>query len=241
MTNLKIKMTIKKKFKFLINSFLVFTLGCYSHGISDIISMDSDPNASGVITGSDYRVFVSSITTQGDLSFSSYTYPCTASGVDQANCICQNLAADAGLVLNNSSYRAWISDNSTSAKCNIIGLKTTTCSIDPATDRQYIDVSGNLVFNSWSDLSNGTLPFLSINTDEYGSTTTLNNVWTGTLADGSYSGIACIPGGGSIPWTDFSAASSGGIGNAFSSTATWTDAGSTTCSSFNPIYCFEGP
>jgi len=65
------------------------------------------------------RAFATSLTTMGNLTGGTMLIgSCTGSPANKLNCACQNRAI-AGNLKNSSKYRAWISETSTHARCNV--------------------------------------------------------------------------------------------------------------------------
>ena len=104
-------------------------------------------------------IFVTSSTYNGDLG--------GLAGADQK---CQDHADTAGLP---GTFKAWLSDNSISAKDRL------THSTEP-----YGLVNGFLVATDWDDLTDGAL-YRPINVDEHGNTVTQSSVWSLTSSDGT--------------------------------------------------------
>ncbi|MDH4262451.1 MAG: hypothetical protein OEV78_05325 [Spirochaetia bacterium] len=192
------------------------------------------------------RVFVTSLNTMGDLAFMSMIPQCIGTGIFNANCACQQLAFNANMAQNGAVYNAWLSDSTTDAICNIIGRKgqkLAQCG-GYTTNANYVDVNGNLLFNSWDDIKSGKIPNRPINITENKTTTASLNAWTGTVS-GGVGGTSYCP-NGTMDWGNLG---SGMVGNTQNALYWTTDTlsfgasfGSTACATMTyPIYCFEQP
>jgi len=198
------------------------------------------------------KVFITSVSVMGDMmSFPSpgmvIVPACMGNGLANANCICNQLAANQGLTANGAIFNAWLSDASTDALCNIVGrmgmTAATNCGNYFPGKTTYVDMHNNTLFASWTDIMQGVLPSININVMENGvvMTSAMFSVWTGTTNGGVYSGSDCTTGGTTASWTDVSAAM-GSVGD-FSVISGWTQSltGTMTCGGVYPIYCFEQP
>lgn len=151
--------------------------------------------------------------------------------VSGANAICQNAAITAGLT---GTFTAWISTHSGGVP--ISSPSTTFVS----GGRGYERVDGTLIANDLADLLDGTL-LASLSVDELGGTIDidLQNVWTGTQANGT----PYIAGGaseGSDNCELWSATGEGGVyGRAHQTDSTWTHEADELCSETFRLYCFE--
>lgn len=144
-------------------------------------------------------------------------------GLSGADSICNNKASSAGLP---GTYKAWLSDQSTSARSRL-----------SQSSLPYKNVDSSLVANSWTDLTDGSLSgafknengqnltgtppyFVWTNTDQVGniaSSLACNN-WTGTLG---YSGVV----GDALP--------------AAYNQRYWTNATTYPCDRLARLYCLE--
>jgi hypothetical protein len=156
----------------------------------------------------DYRVFVTSQTFTGNLG-----------GVSGADNICQSLADNAKL---GGRWGVWLSTSSINAKERIV-------------DEAYFLVnSTSRVSEDKSDLTDGSLISAISLSETQASIDGL--VWTGTLENGTGSGINCSN------WTSSSSAISGQVGNSNESNSSWTSSEVNTANSCNNsyhLYCFE--
>jgi len=152
-------------------------------------------------------VFVTSQTFAGDLG-----------GIVGADQICNNLAQNAGLP---GTYIAWLSTSTVNARDRL------------NSNGPYRLVIGTIIADDLQDLLDGFLD-APINIDENG-TLILGNqeVWTGTLADGSAALGRCSD------WTANSNSVFGTAGNATSTAQSWTVFVNLNCSMFNRLYCFQ--
>lgn len=155
------------------------------------------------------RVFVTSQTYKGDLG-----------GLIGADSKCQSLADAANM---GSTFKAWLSDNTTSASSRMT-----------QSTLNYVRTDGVVVANGWTDLTDGSIDNI-INRDENG-TARSGDVWTNTTSSGarksatdtcsnwtSSSTFPDIGYGGTVSWPDYS----------------WTDIYSNQCSTSSRLYCFE--
>jgi hypothetical protein len=191
------------------------------------------------------KVFVSSSTAPGNMSFSvpaTLLANCNLTGLSNANCACNYLASTAGL---SGKYNAWLSvQNGTlpnDAACNIVGQTGTVSNhcngASFSTDIAYADKNGNKLFNSWNDITTGSQhPQNSIMTTETGGNYN-GNVWTGT-----YDGGTLAPGTPATTTCSDWAGGGGGIYGFSYNTTLWTNAVTVACGlTAYPIYCFEQP
>jgi hypothetical protein len=137
-------------------------------------------------------------------------------GVAGADLKCNTLAAAQGL---KGKYRAWVSVSGTNAADRIT-------SAGP-----WHLVTGPLVAATHAELVSGKLA-RPLDIDEKGTAapTDEDRVWTGTAADGTFSGPECgqWAGGGS-----------GRVGEAEFSDTRWSNATTEACDQVNRVYCFE--
>jgi hypothetical protein len=138
-------------------------------------------------------------------------------GIEGADALCASQATAAGL---DGEFRAWLS--------------TTTSSVADRLTRSavpYLLVDGTVVANDWDDLVDGAI-MARIDLDANGVLRT-GDVWTGTEASGaSHPNDDC---------TGFTNGSSGvGLCGASNSTsATWTQNRTPSCSTVLRLYCIE--
>ena len=183
-------------------------------------------------------VFVTSLDLLGDLLgeaktlFPDPTTECgsVATGLEGADCICQELAEAAEL---SGTYKAWLSDRIDSPST------TFTRSMCP-----YLLVDGTVVAFNWSDLTDGNIQN-AIRRDEKGVIQSTGDdgdsnsgefVKTNTKFDGtSLNGRHCDD------WTSSIAAPGIGVGDLDRSDAFWTKIPGTTGGCASPLnhYCFE--
>ena len=179
------------------------------------------------------RVFVTSTTYDGNLG-----------GLAGADAKCAARAAAAGL---SGTYKAWLSDQTTSAASRLTHAAV-----------PYKRTDGVAVANNWTDLTDGDLavvtspsPFtVGINHDEFGVALSSGTVgaWTATLPDGSTADPSGVL--NCFSWTSnvASASPSGGIGYALDIPVTlpvgnagsaWTAYAIESCSSLYRLYCLQ--
>jgi hypothetical protein len=187
--------------------------------------VSSDPIDEGLSVLGDKHMFVTSETYQGGL----------LGGLDGADAKCADRAHAAGLI---GRYKAWLSDAHASAATRLTHSSGT-----------YSLLDGTLVAASWGDLVRTNLEH-AIDLDELhhvysppetcGIVGGIAAVWTGTVADGSYTlgpGTEC---GG---WTELQHDGfygNGLAGNAHASDSHWTDSlCSPTCTDHAALYCIE--
>jgi hypothetical protein len=106
-------------------------------------------------------VFVSSLGTTGSIG-----------GISGADAHCQGRAVAAGL---SGTYKAWLSADSYSTSPASRFTKST---------GPYVLVTGTMVADSWSDLTDGTIDH-AIDRTEFGALTGFSWVWSFTRTDGS--------------------------------------------------------
>ncbi|MCA9877272.1 MAG: hypothetical protein KC442_05810 [Thermomicrobiales bacterium] len=157
-------------------------------------------------------VFETSTTHTGDLG-----------GLAGADAICQGLAAGAGLP---GSYLAWLSDDSGSPSTRFTRATV-----------PYIRVDGEVVANSYGDLTDGSSLNRAINLTEEGTGGAIspNQVWTSTGDDGEQQ----VNPENCVAWTSGSAASTGDFGLKSSIAPSWTGSASQGCDNASRLYCFQ--
>ena len=149
-------------------------------------------------------------------------------GLAEADAKCNELAASANL---EGEYQAWLSDSNTSVADRF-----------RAKDGVYIDVLGNLIADSWTDLTDGNLD----HPIQYDETGTLQNApytraWTGTDSRGllrSNSGNNCDD-WNTDDWNTGEPTPMGLVGVATVTNFYWTQANFLQCNSLSRLYCFQ--
>ena len=196
---------------------------CYNGAANGVCDRDLECRTEPSTTG-DCVVFVTSDVHDGNLG-----------GLEGADAICQRRARSAGL---NGTFRAWLSDSSTSAAERLTHSAVA-----------YIDVRGRLIANDWEDLTDGSLE-RAITVDENGVdwdadrghcglTIWFATAWTGTAINGSSKAPFCTD------WTSDAPLEidSGHVGHYCYDSEAWTDQsfGDTRrgCSSETSLYCFQ--
>ena len=158
------------------------------------------------------RVFVTSVEYKGN-------FP-GGPGLEGADASCTETATNAGLT---GTWTAWLSDDTTNA-------------VDRIPDGEYRLFDGTLVANDKTDLTDGELanPII-VREDGTSIPGGALEVWTGTGADGTNSGL-----GTCNNWTDNTNGMTAQSGFANAADATWTDRGvaEENCDVFNKLYCF---
>jgi len=180
------------------------------------------------------RVFVSSLTTTGDIVSRANGLGLgpfgSTQGIEAADAICQYLADNAGLL---GTYKAWITDSDTNnAPADPIGQRDFTHSTIP-----YRRVDTALVANDWADLTtqkmDGSYLRSPINKDEL-SISRAPYTFTNVRPDGTRfsAGDHCKS------WTQSIANSR--IGNPLKTNSEWTSiASGKYCNWANRLYCFQ--
>jgi hypothetical protein len=170
--------------------------------------------ACGGTTNGPCRVFITSTIHRGSIG-----------SVGDADLICQQLAADAGLP---GFYQAWLSNDSEGPATRFV-----TQSPGP-----YWRIDGTQIASNWADLTNGSLA-APITINETGAPAG-PAVWTNTKTDGtpgtdtSGASLSCQN------WTSNSQLQSGNTGLTAETDGDWTAAGFTLpCRSALPLYCFQ--
>jgi len=200
------------------------------------------------------RVFVTTQTSMGDMKFFQVApalwkvSQCMGTGIDNANCVCQQLAMNNGLANNGARYKAWLSDASTDAICNIVGktgtFSSSQCGGFTSNGAPYVDVNYNPLFNSWEDIRSGKTPdrTIIIQENRVPVATTFQSIWTGSGDNGTGTNVTCNS------WTDAGTPGTyGGIGYLDTPTnwsvyhSTITPPPTAICNVYYPVYCFEQP
>ena len=186
-----------------------------SNGIEECngTSWVSASGSAGSITGTtatmaSATVFVSSSLYAGDLG-----------GLAGADNKCQQLASTAGL---SGTYKAWLSDNNTSAASRLVHATV-----------PYKMVDGTVIANDWSDLTDGTIA-AAIGKTETGGVSGTGIIWTNTNSNGTINGTnSCLN------WTDTSSLNSGRWGSTSQTDTQWTGKSLQACGSPKALYCFQ--
>jgi len=183
------------------------------------------------------KVFATFEAKFGDLTDWDQAGPGT-SGVDAANSICQKLAEDATLD-NPGDYRAWLSDSTTDAYCNVAGFsgkKVDNCGQPALPDGgPWVLTNGRPFARSLSELTASDAVLWAPRVDQSGATLfgTTSNVLTGTQADGTRASYDCNG------WIDSSSGQSAGSGALDAGAVGWTAWTNAACDSLSRLYCFE--
>jgi hypothetical protein len=139
-------------------------------------------------------------------------------GAANADGICQTHASGAGL---SGTYRAWVSGGGSSPSTRFTQAGV-----------PYVLPDGTVVASNWSQLTSGNLTN-PINRNEFNSASG-NRTWTGTLADGTESGVDCAG------WTTTDVDSVGTSGSVGSTDTYWTAGpGYSHCGLAHKLYCFQ--
>jgi hypothetical protein len=142
-------------------------------------------------------------------------------GLQGADDKCQAAASNAGL---SGTYKAWLSDSSTSVAARFVNP------VGP-----YVLTDGNQIAGSWADLTDGGLA-RPIDINERGVNTVGFSVWTYTIADGS----AVSSGDNCSNWTLSGSDISGENGNPHRSDVRWSlEPGTVRCDAPLSLYCFQ--
>jgi hypothetical protein len=133
-----------------------------------------------------------------------------------ANRECAHLAQEADLP---GGWVAWLSDDDTDAEGSIV-------------DAKYVLRNGTVIANNMTELLDGNLDN-PIQVDEDGNTATGDiEVWTGTNANGTNSGVNCNN------WNSNSDQDTGQSGLANAKDEAWTNNQAEDCDVSNRLYCF---
>ena len=152
----------------------------------------------------------------------SATFTGVIGGVSEADRVCTDLAAAAGLT---GTYRAWSSD-AAGRSPNV----TFTQTADP-----LVMTSGVRVADHWTDLTDGTINNPIVIDERGNQPDSVPVVWTGTDPSGhpASSGATCRG------WVDGSSEVSGQVG-VFDAIGTgWSASHSAACDQAGRLYCFE--
>ncbi len=240
--NLVCRGCMKYKIKFIIFSLSMLLAGlnffnCNAYDLLGQLNAGAPPPVK-------LRVFLTSLTTLGDMNFNARVVACPGNGISNANCACNYLALSAGLTTGTKKFNAWLSDSATDAACNIIGGNgsklISNCNGYSSGQLSFVDVNGNTVFNSYQDIMAGVTPATLINLDESKTNHSYSSVWTGTNNNGTGTSYYCNNGTSDWGSTSTPLAYSGTFGSDNLS-ANWSNYQTTTCDASLPIYCFEQP
>ena len=174
--------------------------------------MNDNPDDGCKLCTKDRIVFASSVRYQGFALDGLF-------GADQR---CRMLAAIA-MLPNFGTYRAWLSDSTTSAADRFLHSRG-----------RYILVNGLVVANDWDDLIDGTLSN-PINTTEFSEIPNGTCAWTGTLANGqtAFGSSSCDD------WDGGDDLQEGGRGVGDQLDNWWSFISHGPCGSECALYCFE--
>jgi len=171
-------------------------------------------DATNYVCNRSKRVFVTSTTSNGDLS----TLPgaAGATSLQAADNHCSFLATIAGLP---GTYKAWLSNSSTSAASRLTH-----------SGAAYVLVTGAVVAFDFTDLTDGSIA-APIDLTQNGVVTSETDVWTGTMASGASDGFSC---------TNWSSAIVNAVtGSTTATDGSWSSDQTQTCVGPRPLYCFE--
>ena len=190
----------------------------------------ADPNALAALEArvAELQDIVDAIAPPNLVFVSSLTYTGNLGGTDGADTICEQLANDAGLT--GRQWTAWVSSVNSSALDRLFGGFT-----------PYRMLDGRLVATGLEELITSG-PRVSININEYGESVVNGSeqvlVWTGTEANGAWSGLDCEG------WIDDAPAegNDGDVGSVkllVPLFGEWTFQGTAGCQTTRHLYCFE--
>lgn len=173
------------------------------------LTAGSASDAWSVTTVPRKKVFVSSATYNGNLG-----------GLSGADAKCQALADAVPL---GGTYKAWLSDGTTSAASRITQSST-----------GYRMVNGTKIADNWADLTDGTINAV-LNVTQTGGTAASAEVWTNTSTAGG------IYGGGyhCTNWTSSSSGVFGAVGSTNWALSLWTEYTIAACNLARRLYCLE--
>jgi hypothetical protein len=133
-------------------------------------------------------------------------------------------AADSAAPLAGRSFRAWLSDRTSSVAARI------------APGGRFVRVDGTTIAESWSDLIDGALE-APVSKTQKGAEPVAAEVWTATNEVG---GLAELAGTMDCEnWTDAGGRSGGGVGRSDRVDGRWTHSGAMTCSHRLSLFCVE--
>jgi len=174
----------------------------------------SDLDGCSSICEWEFIIFVTSASMQGDLAFED----CTGTGLEKANCICNELGAGLG-----GSFAAWLAD----------GMISPVDELPSKVDRRFVTTGGDYV-GSWPVFIDSMVPLeVPINRDESNSFVD-ESVWTNANAQGSVEEEGADCGGWSV--NNMGSANIGLSGNQDDE---WTDSGTLGCGQEAHLYCFQ--
>lgn len=161
------------------------------------------------------RVFVTSTTYSGNLG-----------GVSGADVRCQASANNVNL---GGTWKAWISDTTTSAASRLTHIGS-----------PYLLLDGTVIASNWGDLTDGSIQH-AINLSEYTSVVDAGNVWTNTTRAGEINTDVSIQPAHCQNWTNSLLDNKGSIGSTYSGSTDnhWTESGYGYCNSPARLFCFE--
>jgi len=183
--------------------------------------------------------FTTSATGNGNLS--SWAGAGGATGLAAADAICQAAATSASLP---GTYKAWMSDQTNDAYCRVAGYagkKVNNCNLAvlPTAAGPWVRVGDKEPVAPTIDklISPYRVTYRYASTNENGSEVTFSdNIYTGTLDDGSYSASTCLD------WSSNSFSVRGTQGEIAGGGTSWTDAYSIqdpTCDTVGRLRCME--
>lgn len=162
-------------------------------------------------------VFVTRATGPGDLRAWEEADPLASDGVAAADSVCAAEALAAGLP-DPDAFRAWLSTSSADAIARLTH------------DGRYVRTDGVAVAASPADLVDGLVDTGIARHADGGEASSLN-VWTGTLADGSFTGSSCGD------WTIGENTAIAHTGSSGQADAGWTSFSSAACQNDLHLYC----
>jgi len=210
------------------------TVNCSNYGLYDKMA---NP-ASITNSGQALLAFVSSMTTQPSFPAATSTFAtgfpaCNSlTGLPQADCACMQMATQANLPVTQSGYVAWLSISTADMTCRIQGVVNTHCTLPMGSGPAWVNTMGQTVAIGYGDLFGGILKN-AIQFSQMKGPPADPVVWTGTSADGTNAASGTCG-----DWTS----GTGMYGDSLSTSATWTNNGSTACGGTpHSIYCFARP
>jgi hypothetical protein len=174
--------------------------------------IEEDSSSSSPCGGGPCRVFVTSTRHEGNLG-----------GIAGADAVCAARAGAAGL---RGTFRAWLSDDTSSPATRFVHAPFA-----------YVLLDGTELAASWSDLVGGGLSH-HINVTELGTTADgLGTVWTRTLPNGDAASFPLGP--DCRGWTEGSPNQFGTNGQHQGSLSLWSFLGASSCNARLRLYCFQ--
>jgi len=166
------------------------------------------------------KVFVTSVTGNGNLSQWPDALAVSATEVAAGDAVCQTRATAAGIT-NAASFKAWLSDSTAGAIDHVTVTAT----------GPWYRLDGVRIAHDKIALA--TVPlFTAITRDETGAYNS-NSVWTGTSPTGVLTANNCVG------WTSSSGGDHGTSGIEIESNAGWTSWSNVACNGNAALYCFE--